>query len=105
MTKIKTILSMNILAGMISFQLSASENTPNNKVTGSRLSTNVELNLNPVTVITRKQIELSGMQTVADILRSSHVNSSGSYSERSGASGGQAALIDMRGLGASRTGV
>jgi iron complex outermembrane receptor protein len=105
MTKIKTILSMNILAGMISFQLSASENTPNNKVTGSRLSTNAELNLNPVTVITRKQIELSGMQTVSDILRSSHVNSFGSYRERSGASGGQSALVNMRGLGASRTSV
>jgi iron complex outermembrane receptor protein len=105
MKKLKTLFTMNLLAGMISFQLSASENISDNKITGSRLSANASLKLNPVTVITRNQIELSGMQTVADILRSSHVNSFGSYSERSGASGGQAALIDMRGLGASRTGV
>jgi hypothetical protein len=67
MSKIKTILSMNILAGMISFQLSANEKKPIYTVTGSRLNAESVPNLNHVTIITRKHIDLSGMKTVSDI--------------------------------------
>ncbi len=74
-------------------------------VTGSRIrSTDLE-GPKPLTVITREDIELSGMQTAADILRTTTFNSFGSFRERSGSSGGQAALVNMRGLGASRTAV
>ncbi len=74
-------------------------------VTGSRISSTDLEGPKPVTVITREDIELSGMQTAADILRTTTFNSFGSFRERSGSSGGQAALVNMRGLGASRTAV
>lgn len=74
-------------------------------VTGSRISSTDLEGPKPITVITREDIELSGMQTAADILRTTTFNSFGSFRERSGSSGGQAALVNMRGLGASRTAV
>ncbi|WP_395373480.1 TonB-dependent receptor plug domain-containing protein [Marinicella sp. W31] len=74
-------------------------------VTGSRIRTTDLEGPKPITVITREDIELSGFQTAADILRTTTFNSFGSFNERSGSSGGQAALVNMRGLGASRTAV
>ncbi len=74
-------------------------------VTGSRIRATDLEGAKPVTVITREDIELSGMQTAADILRTTTFNSFGSFRERSGSAGGQAALVDLRGLGASRTAV
>lgn len=74
-------------------------------VTGSRIRTTDLEGPKPITVITREDIELSGMQTAADILRTTTFNSFGSYRERSGSGGGQAATVNMRGLGASRTAV
>jgi iron complex outermembrane receptor protein len=74
-------------------------------VTGTRIKTTDLEGPKPITVITREDIELSGMQTAADILRTTTFNSFGSFRERSGSSGGQAALVNMRGLGASRTAV
>ncbi len=74
-------------------------------VTGSRIRATDLEGAKPVTVITREDIELSGMQTAADILRTTTFNSFGSFRERSGSSGGQAALVDLRGLGSSRTAV
>ena len=74
-------------------------------VTGSRIRTTDLEGPKPITVITREDIELSGFQTAADILRTTTFNSFGSFRERSGSSGGQAALANLRGLGASRTAV
>ena len=74
-------------------------------VTGSRIRTTDLEGPKPITVITREDIELSGFQTTADILRTTTFNSFGSFNERSGSSGGQAASINMRGLGSSRTAV
>ena len=74
-------------------------------VTGSRIRTTDLEGPKPITVITREDIELSGFQTAADILRTTTFNSFGSFNERSGSGGGQAALVNMRGLGASRTAV
>ncbi len=74
-------------------------------ITGSRIKrTDVE-GPTPVTVISREQIELSGHQTVADVIRTTTFNSFGSFRERSGSSGGQAATVNLRGLGSSRTAV
>lgn len=74
-------------------------------VTGSRIKTTVSDAPRPVSVMSRLDIELSGMESVADVLRNSAYNSQGSYRERSGSSFGQVALVDLRGLGASRTAV
>jgi len=74
-------------------------------VTGSRIARADGEGASPVTVISRRDIELSGFENVADLLRYSVFNSFGSYRERSGRSFGQIALVDFRGLGAERTAV
>ena len=74
-------------------------------VTGSRIKTSVSDAPRPVTVMNRLDIELSGMESVAEVLRNSSYNTTGSYRERSGSSFGQAALVDLRGLGTARTAV
>ena len=73
------------------------------EVTGSRIKrTDIEAAL-PVTVIDRRQIELSGQINVADLLRNTSFNSFGSYRSQSGSSDQATAQISLRGLGASRT--
>ncbi len=74
-------------------------------VTGSRIKTSVSDAPRPVSIINRLDIELSGMESVADVLRSSAYNSFGSFRERSGSSFGQIALVDLRGIGADRTAI
>lgn len=73
------------------------------QVTGSRLKrADVEGAL-PVTVIDRQQIEFSGENSVADLLRNMGFNSFGSFRQQSGSSAQSVAMIDLRGLGAERT--
>ena len=75
------------------------------QITGSRIKqTDIE-GPTPITVIDREQIDLSGQQTIADVIRTTTFNSFGSFRERSGSSFGQAAQVDLRGLGASHTAV
>ena len=74
-------------------------------VTGSRIRRAVDDSPSPITVIERQEIEMTGLESVADILRSTSYNSFGSFRERSGSSFGQIALIDLRGLGTDRTAV
>ena len=59
----------------------------------------------PVTVISREQIELSGFATVAEVLQNTPYNSFGSFRETSGYANGQASVneISLRGLGSQRT--
>lgn len=83
----------------------ASEDVEEIVVTGSRIRRAVDDAPTPVTVIERAEIDLTGLETVADILRSTSYNSFGSFRERSGSSFGQVALIDLRGLGEDRTAV
>ncbi len=75
------------------------------EITGSRLKqTDIET-ARPVTVITREEIELSGFETVAQVLQNTPYNSFGSFRETSGYANGQAVVneISLRGLGSSRT--
>jgi len=75
------------------------------EITGSRLKqTDIET-ARPVTVITREQIELSGFETVAQVLQNTPYNSFGSFRETSGYANGQAVVneISLRGLGSNRT--
>ena len=74
-------------------------------ITGSRIQRAVSDAPTPVTVITSEDLELSGLSSVADVLRSTTYNSFGSFRERSGTSFGQIALVDLRGLGPGRTAV
>ncbi|SVC50989.1 uncharacterized protein METZ01_LOCUS303843, partial [marine metagenome] len=75
------------------------------EITGSRLKqTDIET-ARPVTVITREQIELSGFETVAQVLQNTPYNSFGSFRETSGYANGQAVVneVSLRGLGSQRT--
>ena len=72
-------------------------------VTGSRIKrTDIEGAL-PVTTITREQIELSGENSAADIIRGMTFNSSGSYRPQSGSSFQGTASVSLRGIGSNRT--
>ncbi|GGW74020.1 TonB-dependent receptor [Alteromonas halophila] len=72
-------------------------------VTGSRIKRTDLEGAAPVVSITAQDIELEGDYTVADALRSSSLNSFGSFSERSGSSAQSQATINLRGAGSRRT--
>ncbi|MDY0022322.1 TonB-dependent receptor [Arenimonas caeni] len=73
------------------------------EVTGSRIKrADIEGAL-PVTVISRAQIDASGDVSVAEFLRDTTFNSTGSFRPQSGSSAQAGAEISLRGLGASRT--
>ena len=74
-------------------------------VTGSRIRRAVSDAPSPIEVMDRLEIDLTGMENVADVLRNTTYNSFGSYRERSGSSFGQVALVSLRGLGSDRTAV
>ncbi|WP_414830210.1 TonB-dependent receptor domain-containing protein [Alteromonas sp. H39] len=72
-------------------------------VTGSRIKRTDLEGASPVVSITAADIKLEGDFTVADALRSSSLNSFGSFSERSGSSAQSQATINLRGAGSRRT--
>ena len=74
-------------------------------VTGSRIKRAVDDSASPVTIIDAVDLQISGHNSVADVLRNTTYNSFGSFRERSGTSFGQIALVDLRGLGPDRTAV
>ena len=72
-------------------------------VTGSRIKrTNFETGAQ-LHSMDRTEIDAIGVQTIADVLRSSPLNIYGSFNERSGSSAQSNANIDLRGLGSDRT--
>jgi iron complex outermembrane receptor protein len=72
-------------------------------VTGSRIKRSDLEGASPVISITAADIKLEGDFTVADALRSSSMNSFGSFSERSGSSAQSQATVNLRGAGSQRT--
>ncbi|MDO6695745.1 TonB-dependent receptor plug domain-containing protein, partial [Aliiglaciecola sp. 3_MG-2023] len=72
-------------------------------VTGSRIQRSDLEGASPVISISAADIKLEGDFSVADALRSSSLNSFGSFSERSGSSAQSQATIDLRGAGSQRT--
>ena len=72
-------------------------------VTGSRIKRIDLEEARPVVVITREEIELSGQESVADVLRNSPVNTFGSSREVSGNSFVGQATIDLHGIGSTRS--
>lgn len=98
-------------AGMLSTAVNAADEMADDGVleevvvTGSRIKSAVSDAPRPVSVLNRLDIELSGMESVSDVLRNSSFNTLGSFRERSGSSFGQVALVSLRGLGPDRTAV
>lgn len=72
-------------------------------VTGSHIRRIDLAGATPITVIDRRQIERSGLSTVADLLRRGPWNTFGSFREVSGNTGQSQAQLSLRGLGAERT--
>ena len=72
-------------------------------VTGSRIKRIDLESARPVVVITREEIELSGQESVADVLRNSPVNTFGSSRETSGNSFSGQATISLHGIGSTRS--
>ncbi len=72
-------------------------------VTGSRIKRVDVETAQPVTILTREDIDLSGDTSVADALRNTSANSFGSWKGQSGFGSGAtgAAEIDLRGVGAT----
>ncbi|NVK75780.1 MAG: TonB-dependent receptor [Oceanospirillaceae bacterium] len=111
--------SLNLIAGAVRYSLlvgtatflmnpsshaaGASETDTKVVITGSRLKRTDTEEALPVTIIGRQEIEQSGLQSVADVLRNTTFNSFGSYRESSGNSFQGQANLSLRGLGASRT--
>ncbi len=72
-------------------------------VTGSRIKRIDLEEARPVVVITREEIELSGQESVADVLRNSPVNTFGSSREVSGTAWNGQATISLHGIGSTRS--
>ena len=72
-------------------------------VTGSRIKRIDLEEARPVVVITREEIELSGQESVADVLRNSPINTFGSSREVSGNSFVGQATISLHGIGSTRS--
>ena len=73
-------------------------------VTGSRITRSTVNTISQETiVISAEDMKIQGDISVADALRSSNLNSLGSFRESSGNSAQSNATIDLRGVGAGRT--
>jgi len=72
-------------------------------VTGSRIKRIDTEQARPVVVITREDIELSGQDSVADVLRNSPINTFGSSRELSGDNFVGQATINLHGIGSTRS--
>ncbi len=72
-------------------------------VTGSRIKRTEHFNNSQLVSMDRVEIDALGSLTVADVLRSSPLNTYGSFNERSGSSAQSNAVVDLRGLGSTRT--
>lgn len=73
------------------------------QVTGSRITRTQIEGATPVTTIDREDIEATGFQSVADVLRNNSFNSFGSIREESGNTAQSQATLSLRGLGSNRT--
>lgn len=71
--------------------------------TGSRIKRSTNTQSQEIITITAEDMQLSGDISVADALRSSTMNSLGSFRESSGNSAQSNATLNLRGVGSSRT--
>ncbi len=71
--------------------------------TGSRIKRSTNTQSQEIITFTIEDMELSGDVSVAEALRTSTMNSIGSFRESSGSSAQSNATLDLRGVGSSRT--
>ena len=95
-----------MLAGSAAFAADDDESAESMEevvVTGSRIKRTLNTASQETLVITAEDLEISGDVSVADALRSSNLNSLGSFRESSGSSAQSNATINLRGVGSSRS--
>lgn len=73
------------------------------QVTGSRIARLEAEGATPVVTISREDIDATGYQSVADVLRNNSFNVFGSFREQSGTTAQGQATVNLRGIGSSRT--
>ena len=100
----KLTVAVMVALGVVSLAQAQTATTEKTVITGSNIKRVDAETVAPVDIITREQIERTGLPTVAEVLRNIPANSGGSYSESfsnsfaRGASG-----ISLRGLGEKAT--
>jgi iron complex outermembrane receptor protein len=72
-------------------------------VTGSRIKRSMNTQSQTIVTFTAEDMQVSGDVSVSDALRSSTMNSIGSFREASGSSAQSNATINLRGVGSART--
>lgn len=72
-------------------------------VTGSRIKRSINTGSQEIITFTAEEMQLSGDISISDALRSSTMNSIGSFRESSGNSAQSNATINLRGMGTDRT--
>ncbi|MEC4725268.1 TonB-dependent receptor [Shewanella sp. D64] len=112
-SKLTTAIKLGLIASvsstgiMVSTSVSAQEEAKVERiqVTGSRIQRTDMETSSPVTVISRAEIDASGVATVSDFVRNMSQNSFGSFRDASGFGSGQSSqsTVSMRGLGPQRT--
>lgn len=88
---------------VVAQQPAADEAIEETLVTGSRIKRSNYQSGSQVVQIERQQIDALGALTIADVLRTSPLNTFGSFNERSGSSAQSNATINLRGLEDFRT--
>jgi iron complex outermembrane receptor protein len=73
------------------------------EVTGSRIKRVDQEGPQPITILKRADLEVSGNISVADVLRSTTFNSFGSFQQTSGSTAQSQSTISLRGLGSKYT--
>jgi iron complex outermembrane receptor protein len=104
---IRAAISASVLAGVAlpAFAQEAEDGAQVEEifVTGSRIQRSTNTDSQEIITISADDMKISGDISVADALRSSTLNSLGSFRESSGSSAQSNATVDLRGAGAGRT--
>ncbi len=90
-------------SGVVLAEEDSAEDMEEIVVTGSRIKRTLNTASQEVLTITAEDMDIAGDISVADALRSSNLNSLGSFRESSGNSAQSNATINLRGVGASRS--
>jgi len=90
-------------SGVVLAEEDSAEDMEEVVVTGSRIKRTLNTASQEVLTITAEDMDIAGDISVADALRSSNLNSLGSFRESSGNSAQSNATINLRGVGASRS--
>ncbi len=100
-----TILSLGVTAIGASNASAQTDDIEHIQITGSRILQVDMETVSPVSVISAKDIAMSGESNVADVLNNAAINSFGSWRGATGYASGDSASssVNLRGLGASAT--